>query len=111
MAVQNLSQDIILVVLPAEPQTSDKLKTVNEMVSQRCDFDMIVDFSRIEILISTSISNLLTLHNWLDGSGHRLILCNVSFPTKCVFKTAGLDTFFDFADDKFAALEILQTDK
>jgi len=105
MGVQNFSEGTVLVVLPAEPQTSDELTRVNKMVSRRCDFDVIIDFSRVEILASSSISNLILLHYWLRGCGHKLTLCNVSFATKCIFSKVGLNTFFDFADDKFAALE------
>lgn len=105
MGVQNFSEGTVLIVLPAEPQTSVELETVNKKVSRRCDYDVIIDFSRVEILASSSISNLIILHHWLRGCGHKLTLCNVSFATKCIFNRVELNAFFDFADDKFAALE------
>lgn len=111
MELQNLSEDAVLAVLPAEPQLGNELKTVNEMVSTRCDFDMVLDFSRVEIVTSPNIANLLILHNWLRGCGHKLILCNLSLTTKCIFNVVGLSKFFDFADDKFAALAAMQRGK
>ena len=108
MGIRNLSEDVILVSLPEEPQASDELKTVNEIVSNKGDCDVIIDFSRVEVIISSSISNLLILHRSLGKFDRRLIVCNVSVPTKCVFTVAGLDGFFDFADDKFAALAAIK---
>lgn len=108
MQVQNLSEDVVLVVLPAEPQTSDALKSFNKIVSTRCDFDVIVDFSKVEMLTSPTVSNLVILHRWVLGSGQKLVLCNVSFATKCIFRTTRLDTILDFADDKFSALEFIR---
>ena len=108
MGTERIAESVFLVALQAEPRLGNELEAVNEMLSQECDCDVIVDFARIEMLTSSSISNLLILHNWLQGSGQRLILCNVSFATKCIFKTAGLDTFFEFVRDKFAALEDLK---
>ena len=108
MQVQNLSEDVVFVVLPAEPQISDALKSFNKTVSTRCDFDVIIDFSKVEMLTSPSISNLVILQRWVYGSGHRLVFCNVSFATRCIFRTVRLDAFIDFADDKFAALELIQ---
>jgi len=108
MGTERIAEDIFLIALQTEPHLSDELETVNEMLSKKCECDVIVDFARVEMLTSSSISNLLILHNWLDGCGHRLILFNVGFATKCIFKTAGLNKFFDFAEDKFAALKALQ---
>jgi anti-anti-sigma regulatory factor len=107
MEVQKLPEGIVLVALHKEPETSNELKTLNETASEKSDFDVIIDFSRVEILASPSISNLIILHKLLRERGHRLILCNLSVPTKCIFTVAGVDAFFDFADDKSTALEQL----
>ena len=104
MGIRNLSKDVIFVVLPEELKINDELKTINEIISSKRDCDVIIDFSRVEIVTSSSISNLLILRRSLRESDRQLIFCNVAVPTKCIFKVAGLDTFFDFADDKFAAL-------
>jgi anti-anti-sigma regulatory factor len=108
MAIQKIAENIVLVVLDPEPDMTDEFSAINEMVSTRCDFDIIMDFTRVEILTSPNISNLLILHNWLRGCGRKLILCHVALATKCIFNVAGLDTHFDFVDDKADALAILQ---
>lgn len=107
MEIQNLSEDVILVTLSKEPQISDELKSINETVGNSGDCDVIIDFFRVEMITSSTISNLLILHKLLNDLGRQLILCNVAVPTKCIFTVAGLDTAFDFADDKLAALAVM----
>jgi len=106
--MEKLTEDVIYVVLPPEPRIRDKLKELNEKVSKNCDFNIVIDFSYIEVLTSTSISNLITLQNWLDKSRYKLVLCKVAVVTKCIFDVAGLDKVFKFAEDKFDALSTLK---
>jgi len=107
MDTQNVPEDVIVVDLPSqEPQIANKLKSINEIVSNRADCNVIIDFDGVEIITSSSISNLIILHKFLHEHGHKLILCNIAFVTKCIFTVAGLDSIFDFADDTSAALAI-----
>ena len=66
--------------------------------------DVVIDFSIVEVLSSSSLSNLLILRGMLEERGRSLVLCNVSVITKCIFRVAGLDEVFDFADDKPTAV-------
>lgn len=110
MAIENLSEDIILVELPAEsPKAADELKAVNETISKRGDCDIIIDFCRVEIINSANISNLLILRSLLQNSGRQLILCNVAPMTKCIFVVAGLTEVFVFVEDRSAAVEAVQS--
>lgn len=105
MGIKNLSNDVLLVELPSKsPKIANQLKALNEAVSKKGDCDVIIDFSRVEIINSSNISNLLILHNMQEGSGRRLVLCNVATVTKCIFVVAGLNTVFNFADDRSTAL-------
>ena len=110
MGIKNLSKDVLLVVLPSKgPKIAHELKAVNETVSKKKgNQDVVIDFSRVEIINSSNISNLLILHNLLQNSGHRLILCNVATVTKCIFVVAGLSEVFEFVDDKPMALATVQ---
>lgn len=109
MRIQNLSEDILLVELPSKGQKiAHELKAINETISGKSDRDVIIDFSKVEIINSSNISNLLIMHNLLHDSGHRLILCDVATVTKCIFVVAGLDKVFEFADDQPAALAAIQ---
>jgi len=108
MTIENLSEDILLVVLPPEPELAKQLQELNGMISQRCNHNLIVDFSKVEVLNSSNLSNLMILDNWVKGCGHKLVLFNINFTTKCLFKTAGLESVFEVADDKSSALKALE---
>jgi anti-anti-sigma factor len=108
MGIQDWSDDIILVDLPSEPEMGDELKTVTEMVRDRGDCEVVIDFSNVDIITSSSISKLLKLRKLLADCGHRLVFCSVAAATKGIFTVTGLDGIFEFADDKFVALAGLQ---
>lgn len=108
MGIQNWSEDIILVDLPAEPQIVDELKTVTEIVRDRGNCNVVLDFSSVDIVTSSSLSAMLKLRKLLVDCDHRLVFCNVAAATKGVFSITGLDGIFEFVDDKFVALASLQ---
>ncbi len=108
MGIQNWSEDIILVDLPPEPDLGDEIKTVTDVTRDRGDCDVVVDFSSIDIVTSSSLSKLLKLRKLLADCGHRLIFCNVAPATRGIFTVTGLDGIFEVADDKFVALASLQ---
>jgi anti-anti-sigma factor len=111
MAIQNLSENIVVVTLPEEPLINNDLENVNEFINKEGNCHVVIDFSRVEVLTSSNLSNLLILRESLRKSGYQLVFCSVSMATKGIFIVAGLDTFFDFADDKLAALEIIKHGK
>ena len=109
MGIRNLSENIILVELPSdESERADELKKLNETISDKCQYDVIVDFSKAEIINSWNISNLLILRGMLEDAGLKLILCNISTVTKCIFVVAGLSEIFVFADNRSAALAVIR---
>jgi anti-anti-sigma factor len=108
MGIENLSDDVFLVTLSKEPELRHELEAVNETISNDGGRDVVIDFTGVELLTSSSISNLIILHNLLQDQGHNLVLCNVSLPTKGLFNVAGLSGLFEFAEHKYAALAKLQ---
>ena len=108
MGIQNWSEDIILVDLPSEPQIVDELNEVIDIVRDRADCEVVIDFSCVNIITSSSLSSLLKLRKLLADCKYHLIFCNVAAATKSVFAVTGIDEVFEFADDKFTALAGLQ---
>lgn len=108
MGIQNWSDDIVLIDLPQEPHMGDELKTVTGIVRDRGDCDVVIDFSNVDIVTSSSLSKLLKLRKMLADCEHRLVLCNVAAATKGIFTVTGLDGVFELVDDKFVALASLQ---
>ncbi len=108
MGIQNWSENIVLVDLPQEPEMSDELKSVIEIVRDRGDCDVVIDFSSVDIVTSSSLSKLLKLRKMLADCAHRLVFCSVAAVTRGIFTVTGLDGIFELADDKFVALAGLQ---
>jgi anti-anti-sigma factor len=108
MGIQDWSDDIVLADLPKEPGMADEIKTVSEIVRDRGNCDVVMDFSAVDIITSSSLSKLLRLRKLLADCGHRLVFCNVAAATKGIFTVTGLDGVFELADDKFVALASLQ---
>jgi anti-anti-sigma regulatory factor len=108
MSIQRISDEALLVVVPKEPQLRDELAKINETVGSRSESNIIIDFSLVEIVTSSSISNLIILHNLLSERGRKLVLCNVALPTRGIFRTVGLENLFEFAADRSSAIAIIQ---
>ena len=108
MGIQNWSENIVLVDLPTEPQMGDELKTIADIIKDRGDCDVVVDFSAIDIITSSSLSKFLKLRKMLMDCDHQLIFCNVAPATKGIFAVTGLEGIFKVVDDKFVALAGLQ---
>jgi len=105
--IHELSDECLFVGLTDYATLGKELKTVNETVRKDPKRDVIMDFSKVYMLTSSNLSNLMILRRLLEENGHRLVLCNVSFEIKCEFTVCGLRDVFHFADDKFEALAVL----
>ena len=108
MGIRNFNEDVLLVVLPPEPQMTGELQALNESIFENSEFDVIIDLSRVELIGSASISNMLLLNDRLVRCGHKLVFCGLRFTAKCLFATLELDRLFQFAEDRFEALATLE---
>jgi len=108
MGIQNWSEEIILVDLQPEPNMGEELQAVISTVRDRGNCDVVIDFSAVDIITSSSLSKLLKLRKLLTDCGHRLLFCGVAPATRGVFTVTGLEEVFEFAPDKFVALASLQ---
>jgi len=111
MGIQFFSDDIILVSLPSQPQQSDEFETLNTMLSDAIDHDVVMDFTNVEMLTSESICGLLILAKLLGGAGHEFVLCSVPAPINDIFNRTGLLSVFDFADTDEEALDTVRERK
>jgi len=110
MDFQNLQKNIILVKLASsDKKITEELKELNEKICQKKECDLVLDFSNVEIINSSNISNLLILRSFLEKNGHKLFLCNVQMITRCIFVVAGLIEIFIFIDNTEEALKFVQT--
>ncbi len=106
MEIRDLSENILLVEAPPEPGLNEDLGKTIDAVRERGDCcDVIVDFSHVDIVTSSSLSKLLKLRKLLMDDNHTLILCSVSRATKGIFSVTALDSIFTIVSDKTAAVE------
>ena len=107
MSIENWSEHVLLVSLPNGLEIIDELGTVAEMVRDRGDCDVIIDFSGVDTITSSVTAGLVKLRELLIECGHRLVLCNVSRLIKSIFTVTGFNHAFVFVDDTHVALENL----
>jgi len=104
MSIQRWSQDVILVELPEELGKRDELRTVIAMLRDEGAHDVVVDFSRVQVVGGAWLARLQKIQRLVNKDGHKLTLCGVPPATRGVFTIAHLDDLFEFAEDSFAAL-------
>ena len=104
MAISNYSQGIIIVELPPEPNIRAELDKLMEILNAGADNDVIIDFSKVDIMTSMTLSGFLKVREIISEAGRRLIFVNISAITKDIFKVTCFDGIFEFADDKNQAL-------
>ncbi len=108
MGIQQWSENVILVNLAPEPDLGEEIISVCEMVSRQKEQDVVIDFSDVEIVTSSSIAKLLKLRKAIHDNQRKLVFCCVQPQTKNIFLVTGLDTVFTFVEDQFVALAGLQ---
>jgi len=109
MSIQQWSENIILADLENDPQFTDDMNNLLEMVENRNDVDVILDFRDVEFLNSSNIAKLLKLRKQVTINNNRqLKLCGISSHIWGVFLVTGLDKIFNFADEVSSALTDLQ---
>ena len=106
--IQKWSEDVLLVDLPQETKMGDELKILISEVRDKSDCDVVIDFSNVDIVTSSSLSKLLKLRKLLGDCNHRLVLCSMAPATQGIFTVTALDGVFELADDKFVALASVQ---
>jgi anti-anti-sigma regulatory factor len=107
MEIEYLPENILFICLQ-EPQLRTELIAVNEILSNECTCDVIVDFSGIELMTSEGISSLIILERLLNSYGHKIILCAVSSNNRQVLERTGIEPLFEFASDESSALESIR---
>ena len=109
MTIENMSDGVIFVELPKGSfHIRNELENLNQIISENCQTDVVMDFTHVEILISVNISNLLILRKMLEDQGHQLIFCNVAPLTKHIFELAGLLSIFNFTEDRTEAIQTIK---
>jgi len=110
MGIQKLCEDVILVELPAEPVLNEELKCLVDIICGGDACNVILDFSRVDIVTSSSISKLLKLRKLVLDWGRRLVFCNIATTTRSIFAVTALLTTFDIVNDRSSAVAKIEND-
>jgi len=107
--VENLASDIVVFELQREPQMNGELQVVIDTTSQRPDCNVILDFTNVDIITSSSLTKLLKLRQTLLAAGRQMVLCSIHPFTKSAFEVTGLDGVFALAADRPSGVVILRS--
>ena len=108
MGIENYLEDVLFVSLPKEPHFGTELETLNEIASEGCNRNVIIDFSQVKVLTSESICGLMILDKYLASSARHLVFFGASEAIKHIFERTGLAAVFQFADDEYLALQAVR---
>ncbi|MFQ5424159.1 MAG: STAS domain-containing protein [Phycisphaerae bacterium] len=112
MGIKDWSENIIVADLQDDPQFTEELNALSDLVQKRNGCDVVLDLSCITYLNSSNIAKLLKLRKLLqsDAPG-RLKLCAINDSVWGVLLVTGLDNIFDFCDDVPSGLASLQMER
>ena len=104
MSVYCWSKDVILVDLPGELEKHNELQRVIGMLRDGDNCDVVIDFSRVDVVGGVCLAKLLEIQRLVNERGHKLTLCGAAPAIKGILTVARLDDVFDLAEDRFTAL-------
>ncbi|MDY7010796.1 MAG: STAS domain-containing protein [Planctomycetota bacterium] len=107
MTIQNWSDNIIVAELVDDPQFTDEMVSLTDIVKQNC-VNVVINLSAVSHMNSSNLSALLRLRKRVLAGKNRIILCGIDTRVRTVFSITGLDKVFEFADDTATALASIQ---
>ena len=107
MAIQEWSDDIVVVELADDPQFSDELTSVTEMVESK-PRHVVLNFGSVGFINSSNVAKLLRIRKAVNTQQRKLVLCEVNSQVWGVFLVTGLDKIFVFTGDIATSLASLQ---
>jgi len=107
MAIQNWSDEIIVVELADDPQFTDELTSVTDALDSKPK-QVVLNFASVGFINSSNVAKLLRLRKTVSALGRKLVLCEVNTQVWGVFLVTGLDRIFEFTNDISTALATLQ---
>ena len=107
MAIQNWSDEIIVVELADDPQFTDELTAVTDALEAEPKH-VVLNLAAVGFINSSNVAKLLRLRKTVSQKQRKLVLCEVNTQVWGVFLVTGLDKIFEFTSDISTALASLQ---
>lgn len=107
MAIQNWSDDILVVELSDDPQFTDDVDSLLERLEADPEH-VVLNFESVGFINSSNIAKLLRLRKKMISIDKSLVACHVNNQVAGIFQVTGLDKIFEFTHDIATALAQLQ---
>jgi anti-anti-sigma regulatory factor len=104
MPIQQWSEEILLVTLPAGQNMREDILALQRNLEENENQNVVLDFSNVDFIIEGNLLQLLGINRSQERRKRKLILCSVAPAIKGVFLVLGLDGIFEIANDRFVAL-------
>ena len=111
MAVENWSENILLVELQDDPAFTDDMTALLDQLQDAEQYDVVLNFGGVNYLNSSNIAKLLRLRKTLTSRDRQLKLCGVNTHVWGLFLVTGLDKVFSFYDDVSQGLASAQIER
>ena len=107
MAIQEWSDEITIVELNDDPQFTEDLDSLMDIVESN-PTDVVLNFAAVGFINSSNVAKLLRIRKVMLAVDRRLVLCDVNAQVWGIFLVTGLDKIFEFTSDVAIALASLQ---
>ncbi len=111
MAIQQWSEQILVVDLNDDPSFSEEILTVGDRLGSGEPNHVVLNLANVTRLSPPNITQMLMLWEMVDHCDRHLKVCGVSNGVWSSILVSELDKFFDFSPDLPNALASLQLDE
>lgn len=107
MGIQKLSEDVLLLTLPQEPQTGAEIQRASHMISAEGARHLIIDFSLVDKISPSTLTELIVIESEVHEADRQLVLCCVPPKIESLLTQASFKGLFRVADSEFGAWQLL----
>jgi anti-sigma B factor antagonist len=112
MSVDKWSDSVVVVHLADDPQFTDELEDLDEVVAASpVRPSAVLDMGAVFSINSSNLARLLKLRKLALSSDRRLILCNIGAHVLNTLLVTGLDNVFEISPDVSTALASLEINR
>ena len=104
----NLTEQVFLITLPSRPQASSDIERATRKITAATPRHVVFDNQQVQIISSSTISELLIIENHLHELNRQLVLCRVPEKIQALLISVGLQSLFQIANDSLEAFEMLE---
>jgi anti-anti-sigma factor len=109
--IDSLAGDLIVFSVRGEPNLGEELKAMTDMVAGDVNGNVILDYSDVDIIRSSSLTKMLKLRQAVIARNHQIVLCNIHPLTQSIMEVTDLNKVFSIAVDKETAISMIRANR